>query len=333
MYGIYDDIISAAEKASAEFLKTEELLEYPEVQADKAYYLSVLSEYNRLKAITDKLNALKQAITDEAEAFTLLKEAKSDGERDALYAEISSAKRTAAELSVFIANALGCKHVQECAYLRFKFTAAASKLGERFYLLIRQYLTSRGVRACDEKREYTNGGALCGVSLTAEGEDIISRLSPLTGAHKVYVSGGKSEELCFAVTPAEEKAEFSENDVKIDLVRSSGAGGQHINKVETAVRVTHIPTGITVTCQDERSQLSNKLRALEAVKKRVLDARSRSEKSRMDADVYAQYRKKNTPISFDLELSTMTDTRLNGYKDVAFPPEDFSAYIDRLITL
>ena len=156
---------------------------------------------------------------------------------------------------------------------------------------------------------------------------------PLTGAHKVFCAHSKSEELCIAATLCGEEEPLSDKDIKIDLFHSSGAGGQNVNKVETAVRVTHIPTGTVVVCQDERSQLKNKQRAVETLKKRLKDARATTEKERMEADIAAQFRKKNTPISFDLDDMTMTDTRLKAYARAAFPLEDMAAYINGLCAL
>ena len=333
MYGIYSEIISAAEKAIETFEQTKELLEYPEVQADKAYYLSVLSKYNELKFLRDKLTSLKEALKEEGELFSFITESTSQEEREAIYEEISSLKRNASNLSVAISDALGCKHIEERAYCRFKLTAASSKFGFQLFSLIKEYLLSRGAKTENEMREYAKDGTLREISFIAAGEDIITRLSPLTGAHKVYISSVKSEELCFAVTPSAEAAKISENHLKIDVFHSHGAGGQNINKVETAVRITHIPTGITVTCQDERSQLKNKKRALETIEKRVSDMHGKAEKNRIEADIYAQYRKKNTPLSFDFASSTMTDTRLKAFTDIPFPLADFTSYINGLIAL
>ena len=332
MYGIYGDIISAAEKATEAFAETEELLEYPEVQADKAYYLSVLSTYNKLKSIKDKLDALKAALKEEREAISLLSDS-SEAEREAVFEEISLLKRRSSELAAAISDALGCRHAEERAYCRFKFRALSSKLGAAFCSQIKEYLLSRGAKINEENNKYSNKGYLSEISFIAEGEDIITRLLPLAGAHKVYVSGGKSEELCFAVTPAAQQEKISENDLRIDLFRSSGAGGQHINKTDSAVRITHIPSGITVTCQDERSQLANKKRALETIEKRISDFAARTEKQRMESDIAAQLRRKNTSVSFDCASSTMTDTRLSAFTDIAFPLADFSSYIDGLMIL
>ena len=333
MYGVYDDLISAAQKALEEYEETKELLEYPEVQADKAYYLSILSKYNELNSLKDKLEGLKSALEDEKELSTLISEAKTESERETVYGEISSIKRAAAKSAAAISDALGCRHIRERVYCRFKFGPSAAKLGLPFYQLIEEDLLSRGALISDFNSEFGKEGYLKGVSFTAEGEDILNRLSPLTGAHTVGVVWTRKEEICFAVTPAATPQKVEENDLKIDVFHSSGAGGQNINKVETAVRVTHIPTGIVVVCQDERSQLKNKRRAIETIGKKISESAEKAEKKRIEADIYAQFRKKNTPIFFDMVDNTMTDRRLKDYLEVPFPPKDFSAYIDALMTL
>ncbi|MDE7158518.1 MAG: hypothetical protein K2N74_02990 [Clostridiales bacterium] len=173
------------------------------------------------------------------------------------------------------------------------------------------------------------------MSFVAEGADAITRLSPLIGAHKVYTAQAKSEELCFAVTPSAAVEELDENDLKIDVFHSQGAGGQNVNKVETAIRITHLPTGLVVVCQDERSQLKNKKRALETIAKRLKERSVQAEKERIEADVSAQFSKKNTPISFDAGNNTFTDTRLKGFIKIPFPFDEtqFTSYINGLIAL
>ncbi len=335
MYGVYGDLIGAAEKALGCFEETEELLEYPEVQADKGYYLSVLSKYNQLKLLKDKLSALISAIEEEKALSSLLSEADSHEERAAVYKEISSLKRLILRLSASLSDALGCKHIDERAYCRFKFKEVSSKFGKSLFMLIKQDLLARGARIEEEKAVTSNDGYVQEISFIAEGTDVITRLAPLTGAHKVYVAQAKSEELCFAATPSANSEKLSEKDLKIDLFHSSGAGGQNVNKVETAVRVTHLPTGLSVVCQDERSQLKNKIRALETIEKRLKERNEQSEKRRIEADISAQHTQRNTPLSFDAASNTMTDTRLKAYTKIPFPltEEQFASYMNGLMAL
>lgn len=335
MYGIYGDIIGAAERALSSFEETQELLEYPEVQADKAYYLSVLSKYNELNAIKDRLSSLMSALKEEGELSSLLSEVSSNDERAAIYEELAHLKRTQSEISAALSDALGCKHVQERAYCRLRLKKLSSKFGVALFASIKSDMLSRGARIEDEATISSKDGYVQEISCTIEGTDVITRLTPLSGAHKVYIAQSGSEELCFAVTPAASIERVDERDLKIDVFHSSGAGGQNVNKVETAIRVTHLPTGLSVVCQDERSQLKNKRRALETIEKRLNERSEQAEKSRIEADINLQYAKKNTPISFDAAHNTFTDTRLKAFAKVAFPLTEaqFTSYINGLIAL
>lgn len=335
MYGIYGEIISAAERALNCFNETKELLEYPEVQADKAYYLAVLKKYNDLKYIKDNLSALVSALEEEKAVSALLSDSITDEERVTIYEEISSLKATALKTSTLLSDTLGCKHVENRAYCRFKLKEVSSKFGMGLFNLIKSDLISHSAIIEDEKTVIGKGGYAQEISFIANGTDVLTRLTPFTGAHKVYIAQSNSEELCFAVTPATRVEKVCEDDLKIDVFHAHGAGGQNINKVETAIRVTHLPSGLSVVCQDERSQLKNKNRALETIKKRLKDRGEQAEKKRIEADISAQYSRKDTAIFFDAANNTMTDTRLKTFSKIKFPltDEQFTSYINGLISL
>jgi len=115
------------------------------------------------------------------------------------------------------------------------------------------------------------------------------RLSPFDAAHRRHTSFALVEILP-QVAMDEADIEISPNDIKIDVFRSSGAGGQNVQKNATAIRLTHIPTGIVVTCQNERSQLQNRENALRVLRARLLEMKS-AEKDQEIAVLRGEYTK------------------------------------------
>ena len=160
------------------------------------------------------------------------------------------------------------------------------------------------------------------ISFMIEGEGAYSRFKYESGVHRVQrvpetESQGRvhTSTTTVAVLPEAEdvELEIDPNDLKIDTFRSSGAGGQHINKTSSAIRITHLPTGMVVECQDERSQYKNKDKALKVLKSRLL-----KEKQDKQASEIAENRKmqvgtgdRSEPIrTYNYPQGRVTDHRI-----------------------
>ena len=208
------------------------------------------------------------------------------------------------------------------------------------------YAERKGFRVEIANRSETELGGIREISFIVQGENAFSRFRFESGVHRVQrvpeteTQGRIHTSTCtVAVLPELEENEFDLdlNDVQIDTFRSSGAGGQKVNKTSSAIRVTHIPTGMVVACEDERSQYKNKTRALSILACRL----ARAEKERQDAAVSAQRRAqvgtgmRNERIrTYNFPQGRVTDHRLGLtlYRLDAVMNGDLDELIDALLT-
>ncbi len=178
------------------------------------------------------------------------------------------------------------------------------------------------------------------------GKGVYSRLKYESGTHRVQrvpeteAQGRIHTSACtVAVLPEAEdvEVEIDPSDLRIDLFRASGAGGQHVNKTESAVRITHIPTGVVVSCQDEKSQHKNKAKAMKVLQSRLLDALQAEQDARMAADRKSQVGsgdRSERIRTYNFPQGRCTDHRvsLTLYKLEAIMQGDLDEIIDTLTT-
>ena len=209
------------------------------------------------------------------------------------------------------------------------------------------YADRRGWRIETAEMNRTELGGIKEAVFTVEGEGAWSRLKYESGSHCVKrvpetESSGRiqTSTATVAVLPEMDEVDFTLNmkDVRIDVFRSSGAGGQKVNKTSSAIRVTHLPTGLVVECQDERSQLQNKERALSILRSRLYDAEQQRQTDAVAAERRSQVgtgeRSEKIRTYFFLR-SQVVEQRLTGdarsFQLDAVLNGDLDPIIDRLI--
>src|SRR5262245_12707287 len=121
-----------------------------------------------------------------------------------------------------------------------------------------------------------------GILKAERGVHRLVRLSPFDQAHRRHTSF--AQVIVSPLVPDNVDVELDENDLRIDTYRASGAGGQHVNKTDSAVRITHLPTGIVVQCQNERSQLSNRNTAMRILKSRIVELEQEKREAELAAE-------------------------------------------------
>ena len=160
-----------------------------------------------------------------------------------------------------------------------------------------RYADEKGWRVEIMSESESEAGGFKEVIAMISGQRVYSRLKYESGTHRVQrvpeteAQGRIHTSACtVAVLPEAEDVDLDidPSDLRIDVYRASGAGGQHVNKTESAVRITHIPTGVVVACQDEKSQHKNKAKAMKVLKSRILDAMQAEQDAKMAADRKSQ---------------------------------------------
>ena len=192
----------------------------------------------------------------------------------------------------------------------------------------------------------TEIGGVKEVVMLVKGKGAYSRLKYESGVHRVQrvpetESGGRvhTSAASVAVMPEVDDVEVNldPNDVRVDVYRASGNGGQCVNTTDSAVRLTHMPTGLVVTCQDEKSQIKNKEKAFKVLKSRLFDLMQQEQNDKIAAERKSQIGsgdRSERIRTYNFPQSRITDHRINLtlYKLDSFLDGDLDEVIDALIT-
>ena len=324
----------------------------PNIISDIEQYKSLMKEQKTLAPIVEKYREYKKAVKDLEDAKQMLDDGGLDKEmRDMVISEIEESKSKVETLTEELKILLLPKDPNDDKNVIVEIRGGAG--GEESALfaavLFRMYSMYAEKKGFKTEVLYANDTELGGfkeISFMISGEGAYSRLKFESGVHRVQrvpetESQGRihTSTATVAVLPEAEDVDIEINpaDLQIDTFRSSGAGGQHINKTESAIRITHIPTGTVVECQDERSQHKNRDKAMRVLKSRILEAERQKQASSIADERKSQVGtgdRSERIRTYNYPQGRVSDHRigLTVYKLEQFLNGDMDEVIDALIT-
>lgn len=343
------------DKLQAVKLRYEEInikLQDPDVVSDNAQYRALMKEYKNLTPIVEKYDQYVSAKKSFDEAKELLDEGGLEPDfKEIVQQEYEESKENVAKYSEELKILLLPKDENDERSIIMEIRAGtggeeAALFAYNIYRMYNMYAEAKGWKTEIVNMNETELGGFKEVEFSIEGENVYSRLKFESGTHRVQrvpdtESQGRiqTSAVTVAVMPEAEEVELEINpsDLKIDVFRSSGAGGQHINKTSSAIRVTHLPSGMVVECQDERSQLKNKEKALKVLRSRLYQKKLDEHNAAIAAErksMVGSGDRSERIRTYNYPQSRVTDHRVNLtlYKLDSIMNGDLDEIIDTLVT-
>ena len=344
-------MIDKLQQVEDRFEKVNELLCLSETVSDQNKYASLMRELKNLTPIVETFRLYKKAVSDGDAAKEMLDDHPDKEMKEMLEEEVRECKEKTAELTEQLKVLLLPKDPNDDKNVIIEIRSGAggeeaALFANSLYRMYSMYSESRGWRSEVLSLNDTGLGGIKEISFMVKGEGAYSRFKFESGVHRVQrvpetESGGRihTSTVTVAVLPEAEEVDIAidPGDLQIDTFRSSGAGGQHVNKTESAIRITHLPTGTVVECQDERSQHKNKDRAMMILRSRLLEA----ERERQTSEIADERRsqvgtgdRSERIRTYNFPQGRVSDHRigLTLYKIEAIMNGDIDEIVDALIT-
>lgn len=286
------------------FNEINEKLMQPETVNNSELYTSLIKEYKQLEPMINKLKEYKSVKASYDEALELLEQGGLDKEfKELAQMQLDEAKQQIPALEEELKIMLLPKDPNDSKNVIIEIRGGAggeeaALFAAALYRMYSMYAASKGWQIEVMNENETELGGYKEITFSVSGEGAYSRFKYESGVHRVQrvpetESQGRvhTSTATVAVLPEAEDVELDlneERDIKMEVFRSSGAGGQHINKTSSAVRLIHIPTGTVVECQNERSQFQNREKALKMLRSKLLDEKVRAQEDEIASNRRSQ---------------------------------------------
>jgi peptide chain release factor 1 len=345
-----ESILTKLEKMSMRIEEIGAMLSDPQVASDAKQFRELSIEYSQLTPVNDQYQDYLSTMQNLEDAKMMLEE--DDAEIKAMAKEeINDAKQSLERLDLELKKSLLPKDPNDSRNIIVEIRAGtggdeASIFSGDLFRMYSRYVEKQKWQLEIMSSNTGDHGGYKEIIARITGTDVYSKLKFESGAHRVQrvpeteSQGRVHTSACtVAVMPEVENIEevnINMSDVRVDTFRASGAGGQHVNKTDSAVRVTHIPTGTVVECQDGRSQHKNKAQAMSVLASRILDAQQQiqhKEQASTRKELVGSGDRSQRIRTYNYPQGRITDHRINLtlYKLAEIMEGDLESIIEPLV--